>query len=183
MKNVVIINGSPSDKNGLNKKANQLHAELINNAITSTQIKLRELRIDHCTGCWSCWNKTPGECILQDDVANCLRQIIHADLLIFAAPLFMGYPSALTKRFMDRMIPLVHPYIEWDRGECHHWARYEKYPRLALLLEKENDTDKVDINIVRDLFSRAARNLKSDLAFTYTIDDDMKEVCNEINHL
>ena len=33
-------------------------------------------------------------------------------------------------------------------GEMHHAARYERYPRTALLLEMEPDTDDEDIEII-----------------------------------
>ena len=183
MKNIVVVNGSPEKMGDINKKLNNLSENIMAAGDRYFQIELRDLDIHHCTGCWSCWNKTPGLCIFDDDMPDCYRKIVHADVLIMASPVIMGYPSAILKRFMDRMIPLVHPYIEWENGECHHMARYDHYPRMALYLEKGTDTDNDDINIIRDLFSRAARNLKTDLAFTYTTSDRLEDVCNEINNL
>jgi len=52
-----------------------------------------------------------------------------------------------------------------DHGEAHHRARYPHYPRLGLLLEKEDDTNSDDLHIVADIFSRTALNLKSRLDF------------------
>jgi multimeric flavodoxin WrbA len=181
MKSIVVINGSPTDETDLNQKLEILSGRIHSETIEYNQIDIRKLEIHHCSGCWTCWNKTPGVCIFQDDMTECYRKIIHADLLMMASPLILGYPTAIMKRFMDRLIPLVHPYIEWENGECHHIARYDHYPRMALYLEKESSTDFDDINIVRDLFARAARNLKSELAFTFTTTEDMDEVCNEIN--
>ena len=183
MKNIVVLNGSPDNQGETNLRLNELSKRIAVSGDQYDQIDIRELDIHHCTGCWSCWNKTPGVCIFNDDMSDCYRKIMQADLVIMASPLIMGYPSAILKRFMDRLIPLVHPYIEWENGECHHMARYDHYPRMALILEKEADTDNDDINIVRDLFSRAARNLKTDLAFTYTTSDDLEDLYNEINNL
>lgn len=183
MKNVLVLNGSPDGTYAMNRQLERLVHALRQQSMIADQVTLRDLSIRHCTGCWNCWVKTPGECIHHDDAADVLRRLLRADLLVMASPLVMGHPSAVLKRFMDRMIPLVHPYVQWDRGECHHYARYAQYPKLALYLEKEADTDEEDIAITTDLMSRAARNLKSSLVFTRTLEDNMDEVCDEINRL
>jgi multimeric flavodoxin WrbA len=183
MKKMLILNGAPDEKFAMDARLAQLETALTGKAILVETITIRDLQLHHCTGCWSCWVKTPGVCIHTDDAVKVLRQVVEADVLLMASPLMMGYPSALLKRFMDRMIPLVHPYIEWEGGECHHLARYAHYPKMALYLEKEADTDEEDIRLTSDLFARAARNLKTSLVFTHILEDDLNEVCDEINCL
>jgi hypothetical protein len=75
---------------------------------------------------------------------------------------------------MDRLIVLLHPYIEIVNGECHHRKRYEKYPNLGLILEKEPDTDDEDIKLVKDIFDRLAINFHSKLVFVKMIDEVTK---------
>ncbi len=178
---IIILNGSPTEQALLEPSLQKLSRALEIHENSVKQVILRDLQVKHCLGCWTCWVKTPGECVHKDDVESVLRQIMKADLLILASPLILGYPSAVLKQFMDRMIPLVHPYIMLDHGECHHQARYRAYPKMGLLLDKETDTDAEDIEIVRDLFERVARNMKTTLQFTFTTDEDMQEVCDEIN--
>jgi multimeric flavodoxin WrbA len=91
--------------------------------------------------------------------------MINADLVVFASPVKMGFVSSLLKKSMDKMIPLVHPYIEIVNGENHHQKRYEKYPELAVLLETDKNTDDEDIEIITNIFKRLALNFKSDLKF------------------
>ena len=180
---ILILNGSPTEQTLLVLSLQHLSRTLEIHGHSVKQVPLRDLQVKHCLGCWTCWVKTPGECVHKDDVESALRLILKADLLILASPLIMGYPSAVLKQFMDRMIPLVHPYIMLDHGECHHQARYGAYPKMGLLLEKEADTDAEDIEIVRDLFERVARNMKTTLQFTHTTDEDLQEVSDEINRL
>ena len=71
--------------------------------------------------------------------------MINSDFTLWAAPLKMGFPSALLKMAMDKHLPLIHPYMVVDQGEAHHLRRYARYPRLGLLVEKESGTDRRDL--------------------------------------
>ncbi len=148
-----------------------------------THLKLRELNIKYCIGCWGCWVKTPGECVVKDDSAAVCRQMINSDFVVFAAPVIMGFPSALMKKMLDKSIPLLHPYIVIDHGECHHRKRYDQYPALGLLLEKETDTDEEDIKIINQAMQRFALNFKSTMKFTKFSTDSVMEVCDAIDHI
>jgi multimeric flavodoxin WrbA len=138
------------------------------------------MEIQHCLGCWGCWVRTPGECVIEDDSADVARAVINADFALFASPLSMGFLSATLKRTMDKLIPLVHPYLAEDQGEVHHLARYEAYPLAGLLLAKGDDTDDQDVQIVSDIFSRTMLNFKSQRAFTKLIDDPVDAVADAI---
>jgi len=179
--NILVINGAPARDTQLDSALVRLIHLLEASGHQVTAAQVCDLQIKHCLGCWGCWVKTPSQCVHQDDMEAILPLILKADLLIFASPLILGYPSAVLKQFMDRMIPLVHPYIVMDQGECHHLARYAAYPKMGLFLQKEADTDAEDMAIVHDLFSRVALNMKTTLQFTHTTDEDLQEVCHEIN--
>ncbi|HPG39450.1 MAG TPA: NAD(P)H-dependent oxidoreductase [bacterium] len=152
-----------------------------NHSVTHTII--REQSIKYCTGCWSCWWKTPGRCFVQDDSQQICADTIHADFLLFASPVIMGFPSALLKKTQDKLIPLLHPYIQIVHKECHHRKRYESYPKLGLLLQKSPDTDAEDIKIITDIYDRFSLNFRSTLDFTMTTEQPVEEVFHAINHL
>ena len=67
-----------------------------------------------------------------------------------------------------------------DQGEAHHRKRYDRYPRLGLVLEPEVDTDTRDLEIVTDIFSRLALNLKSKLEFSLPSATPVEELVNRI---
>jgi multimeric flavodoxin WrbA len=127
--------------------------------------------------------KTPGECVVRDDTREIRRQYINSDLALFASPIVMGFTSALLKRAHERLLPLIHPYFELVDGEVHHLARYDKYPLMALLLEKGKEVDEEDIKIISDIYRRDAINLKTSFGFTRFTSDPIEEVANEINGL
>ena len=148
-----------------------------------TALQLRDMDIKYCTGCWGCWVKTPGECVVKDDSAEVCRAVINADLVLHASPVIVGFYSALLKKTTDKLIPLIHPYGAVDQGEAHHRARYRRYPLLGLLLCKGDDTDDEDMAIIADIHSRTALNLKSRVVFTRLTSDPIEEVAREIDRL
>jgi hypothetical protein len=109
--------------------------------------------------------------------------MINCDLLIFASPLIAGFPSSIIKKVNDRMVPFVLPYIKIIQNECHHKKRYPEYPKLALILEKENDTKQEDLDIVKDIYKRLAINFHSELAFFKTTEEKKEEIVHEINNI
>ena len=131
-------------------------------------------------GCFNCWVKTPGLCVFRDDGDILCREVLHCDYVIIASPVIMGYPSAMAKNALDRIIPLIHPYLEDIDGEVHHMKRYEKYPVMGLLLEKSGDTDDEDITIITEIFQRAALNLQSRLGFVRLTTTSVEELADEI---
>ncbi len=145
---------------------------------------LSGMKLDYCTGCWSCWWKTPGRCALKDDGETVFRHIIQSDFVLFAAPLKAGFPSAILKAITDRLVVLLHPYITLIDGECHHHRRYDSYPLFGLLLEKEADTDATDVGIVNHIYDRFAINFHSKRKFTHFTDTHTPhETADTINHI
>ncbi len=183
---ITLLNGNPDGSAaGFDDYLSTLTDQLTSAGHTVNHLLLRELEADYCTGCWSCWVKTPGECVFKDDSHAVCRAVINSNLTIFASPVIMGYLSALLKKFMDKMIPLVLPYITEDHGEAHHVNRYQPadYPVGGLLLGKTPGTDQEDIEIIRGIHERTMLNLKSYNAFTQMTDQPIEETIHAINRL
>jgi multimeric flavodoxin WrbA len=102
--------------------------------------------------------------------------VIRSDFTLWAAPLKMGFPTALLKTALDKSIPLIHPYFVVDHGEAHHRPRYDRYPRLGLLVEPESDTDDADLEILANILSRTALNMKSRLEFALTSETPISDL-------
>jgi multimeric flavodoxin WrbA len=177
---ITILNGNP-EPSSFDRYLTELkdHLENIGNQVTL--LNLREITLRYCVGCFGCWVKTPGECSNKDEADQIHRAVIHSDFTLWAAPLRMGFPSALLKKALDKSIPLIHPYFVVDRGEAHHRPRYDHYPRVGLLMEPESDTDDQDLEIVANIFSRLAVNMKSELEFALTTDTPTREVAKQIS--
>jgi multimeric flavodoxin WrbA len=176
---IAILNGNPEASSFDAYLAQlKLAAEAAGHVVT--QIDLRDIPLRYCVGCFGCWVKTPGQCVARDASLEMDRAVINADFVLWAAPLKMGFPSALLKMAMDKHLPLIHPYMEVDQGEAHHRRRYPRSPRVGLLVEKEPGTDEHDLQIVTDIICRSALNLKTRLAFSLTAESTPDSVTRQI---
>ncbi len=87
-------------------------------------IYLRKKKIAQCTGCYTCWTKTPGVCIHKDDVAEIMKKEDEAGLVVYAYPLYHFGIISLLKRYIERSIPRAKPQlVRRDDGETTHPLR------------------------------------------------------------
>jgi multimeric flavodoxin WrbA len=179
--NITILNGNPDERSlEFDHYLADLARALQTQGCTVTAITLREMDIRSCNGCFGCWIKTLGECFSPDDSSLIRRAVIRSDFTLWASPLRMGFPSARLKMIMDKSIPLIHPYFVVENNEAHHRPRYDRYPRLGLLMGAEDDTTAEDVRIVSDIFSRTALNLKSRLEFAVLTEHPVEAVAQAI---
>jgi NAD(P)H-dependent FMN reductase len=106
-------------------------------ALAAVEITLRErghdvdtvdvvaARVAPCSGCGSCGLKTPGRCVVKDDMQAIYRQIVASDVLVLATPVRFGSYCAQLKKVVDRFQPLMVPIYVVRNGEMHFRGRYD----------------------------------------------------------
>lgn len=94
-------------------------------------IVISEIDISPCMGCFQCWTRTPGICVINDAGRSVAEAWMQSDVVVFVTPIIFGGYSAALKRAVDRVIPILSPFFMKIRGEVHHKPRYEKYPALV----------------------------------------------------
>lgn len=108
---VLILNGSP--KVGRSNTLNITKA-FVSGFPSNTEVELVDIYksdIKPCLGCFSCWSKTPGECVIKDDMQEIYKKIEASDVIIESFPLyFFGMPSGV-KAMTDRCLPFMLPYM------------------------------------------------------------------------
>ncbi|MFA5090028.1 MAG: flavodoxin family protein [Candidatus Omnitrophota bacterium] len=130
---ITAFNGSPKADRGSTHVIVSALLEGAAKAGASTEnVLLARKKIGHCIGCFTCWTKTPGRCVLKDDMEELLKRYMASDIVIMASPLYVDHVSGIMKDFMDRSLPLVCPQFEMgDAGQTRHVARYGKYPAIV----------------------------------------------------
>lgn len=116
--------------------------------------------IKSCIGCWTCWLKTPGRCLFKDIMTETYPDYVNSDKVILLLDTAQGFINHQAKVFIDRTIPHYHPYIEIVDGECHHKARYERYPELYYFFE-DQDLNQEEAQVIEDYLYRTAYHFQS----------------------
>lgn len=88
----------------------------------------------HCIGCFGCWVRTPGKCVIHDGLEKTGPLFGRADKLILVSRCCFGSLSPAVKKVLDRSISYMHPYFETREGTMHHAHRYSNTLRLQAFL-------------------------------------------------
>ncbi len=79
-----------------------------------------------CVGCFSCWNRDPGRCVIKDGYGDMGARIHHADEVVVISRYTYGGFSGFVKNVFDRCLGYVLPQFEVAGGETHHQKRYDE---------------------------------------------------------
>ena len=105
---ILVLNGSPKKKSDTFRMTERFLKGLCRGEEHEVHIiNVIEKKIAPCRGCFGCWQRMDGHCLIDDDQNGILDLYRSADLLIWSFPLYCyGMPSHL-KAVLDRTIPLV----------------------------------------------------------------------------
>ena len=113
---VLVVNGSPKGAGSNTMKLTEAVLTGIKETASDVETEnlwIRDMDIKPCMGCMSCWGKTAGKCVIDDDMQDVYKSFVAADVIIYSFPLyFFGMPGPM-KTFVDRLMPLMETY----RGE------------------------------------------------------------------
>ncbi len=161
---LTVFNGSPKGRRGNTYVMVEAFLEGVREAgVEGEQVFLADLKINPCTACGTCWVRTPGECVQNDDMKALVPKILDSDILCFATPLYVDNVTGMMKNFMDRLIVIGDPHWELDEnGECRHARRHPK-PSKIMAIANCGYPEQSHFQVLRLLFRRIARNLGAEL--------------------
>lgn len=126
---VVVLNGARAKDTKVDEATEILQSKLSSANVSS--YRLRDLKVAGCVGCFGCWVKTPGICVIDDPAREIAAKLAQTDLLIYVTPIVFGGYSYELKKALDRQIPTLLPFMEKYKGEMHHPLRFDKKHNLA----------------------------------------------------
>lgn len=139
---VVAFNGSQR-KNG--NTAQALKKALEGAASVGAETELVNLYDEAIKGCVSCFackiknSKTNGLCAYRDALTPTLQKALDADVLIVGSPIYLSYPSAQTRAFIERLCYPLESYMLDTTSE-----NYVDFKELQRRMEEGED---VEINL------------------------------------
>lgn len=119
-----------------------------------------------CIGCFGCWVKTPGTCVIHDGYENTGIDMSKCTELILISQCYYGSTSPFVKMVQDRAISYIHPDFVIRKGEMHHKRRYQNVIFLSAHFYGEDITEAE---------KKTARNLINANADNY--DAQVKAIC------
>lgn len=132
---ILVLNSSP-------RTGGQSKTELMLNALAEgmreagaevEMVHLPSKNVRNCIGCFTCWTKTPGVCVIRDDMtAELFPKWAAADLVVYGTPLYHFGVNAELKTFIERTLPALMPFFEEKNEVTRHPWRL-KPPRVLFL--------------------------------------------------
>ena len=121
---ILVLNGSPKKKSDTFRLTDAFLKGM--NRYGGQDIRIVhviEKQIAPCRGCFGCWQRSDGQCVIADDQNEILSLYRNADVIIWSFPLYCyGMPSHL-KAVLDRTIPLVKMnMVQQPDGTVRHEA-------------------------------------------------------------
>ncbi len=101
---VCILLGTGRPRGNTAEMVKHFREELERQNVLVDVIPLWDKEIAPCAGCYHCQN-VAGEygCAIQDDMQAIVATLLEADVLVFAAPIYIWQAPARLKAVMDRM--------------------------------------------------------------------------------
>ena len=120
-------------------------------------INLLDFKIHNCVGCYGCWTKTPGKCVIRDDATKIYPLIAKSERLLYVTRVVYGCYDVPMKTMLERALPIQQAFIHLVNGEAHHVQRDVKQKRTTIIAYGElSQAEKV---IFQQLVERNAHNM------------------------
>ena len=130
---IIILEGSPN-KNGSSNLLADCFRRGAEEAGHSVEIvDTAHANIRPCTGCFGCWVRTPGACILRDSYSEMGRLLSQSEEVVLVSRCCWGAPGPFVKNVLDRSLPYLHPFFTVRNNEMHHRLRYDHHFALSAL--------------------------------------------------
>lgn len=142
--NILAINASPKGQKSNTYKLTKAFltgmregAKAAGETFALEELWVNRLDIHPCLGCFSCWEKTPGSCCIQDDMQAVIQKLLWADVTIWSFPLYYYTVPGGLKNLIDRQLPMVLPFMEEDGGPTgsgSHPSRYDMSGKKTVVI-------------------------------------------------
>ena len=144
---------------------------LFSRPLNHTMVISPDATIRHCLGCFGCWIKTPGACVIRDGFGDMGEHLSKCSEVLVIGQCCYGGFSPFVKNIFDRSISYVHPNFRNRNGEMHHKRRYKNTANLRVFFYGETITEGEE-TIARGLVAANALNLgwhAAEVSFSYDI--------------
>ncbi|MTK13854.1 MAG: flavodoxin family protein [Clostridiaceae bacterium] len=150
---ILVINGSPRKEKGNTEILVNYFIKGAESAGANCEtIYTKDLNINNCMGCFGCWKKTPGKCVIKDDMEEVLMKMRESDVIVYATPLYHFGMTADLKKVIERTLPIAHPYIVNNGEKYSHPRRYTDFPEKFVIISNCGFPERINFNAMMENF-------------------------------
>ncbi len=120
-------------------------------------VDLSKRTIANCMGCFGCWVKTPGKCVIRDDAVKIYPRIAESDHVLYISKVKYGSYDTIMKTMLERAIPIQQAFIRLLDGQTHHVQRDVALKEATII--GYGDISEEEQNIFRQLVHCNAKNM------------------------
>lgn len=113
--------------------------------------------VKHCIGCFGCWVKSPGACVIRDRASVIPSMMAASGELVVVSRCVYGGFSPDVKAVMDRCIGYLMPFFRIVNGEMHHTMRYDNH--LTFTVHLYGAANEAERGIAQKLVAANALNI------------------------
>lgn len=107
------------------------------------KIYKNDMKVHNCTGCFGCWLKEPGTCLIKDDSQQFLYDLSKCTEFIIISRCLYGDVSPFIKKMQDRSLPNLLPFFTIRKKQMHHKIRYaSKYSISAYFYGETSEEER-----------------------------------------
>ena len=120
-------------------------------------IDLSCLKVASCMGCFGCWTKTPGKCVIRDDAVTVYPKIAESNKVIYVSKVKYGSYDTIMKTMLERSLPIQQAFIEMKESETHHVQRNVNNKEAIIIAY--GDLSQKEQQVFKNLVARNALNM------------------------
>ena len=125
-------------------------------------VDLSRLHIRPCIGCFGCWTKTPGKCVIRDDAVHVYPLIARSRRIIYVSRVRYGSYDTTMMTMLERAIPIQQAFIHLVQGETHHVQRHVNAKEAIII--GYGDLTMEEKQTFRQLIGRNAKNMNLNIS-------------------
>lgn len=165
--NILILNGTPDySYPGFERYLGQYQLKLHHLGHYAKKFDLRDFEFSH-----------PDTTFISGDFKYILNSIKDADLLVFTSPFIRGRISELTLTVQNGIA--AYYQMQHKSNPVENYTRVKKIPLFGAIVMPENDSEEQDILLSKLTQQRIATDLKTQLSFFITSQDNFARAIYE----
>lgn len=143
----------------------------------NTQIVSKEMNNIHpCCGCFKCWLKTPGKCVINDDYTSIPKLLKENDIFLIISEIKYGCYSSYIKNVIERSLGFLLPFMIKKINETHHIVRYKRHIPKIIFIGYGEDVSNDEKETFKEISKANAINLGAENNYICHIASDLSDI-------